>query len=103
MGDSKLAESARTAKLHAELEAGDSLEPVSGINPVFQMTFLGVMDKGDKRRPELLYALTSRCPNASIYNLIQNAALILNNSRVIYFDLIFKLLTYFDPKLTELG
>ena len=52
--------------------------------------------------PELVYSVTTKQPNARIFNQIQVAAAILQDSRVLLFSKIHLILTVFEPSLLEI-
>jgi hypothetical protein len=88
----------------ARLKALGTRSPLGLFGPdVFQVTFLGAVNKKKRKNPELFYALTSHRPDAKIFNLLQWSGGILNESRNIYFDKILCLLRCFDPAKTEIS
>jgi hypothetical protein len=68
---------------------------------VIQVTLLGAVRKEGKK-PDLLYAVTSRRPEEKICNIIQAACAILSQSRIIFLGKILTILRCFDPRMVEL-
>lgn len=85
-------------KIVNETTLGKKYKKVLNSGEFVQLTLLGAVGKN----PELLYALTVEKPNAPIYNVNQIAACILGQSRKVFFELIYKLLTFLDPGKAEI-
>jgi hypothetical protein len=75
---------------------------------VFQVTLLGAVIK-EHRQPrrrrhpvDLLYCISSHCPQAKIRNILQWSGTILSASRCIFLGKLHAILVHFDPALLEL-
>ena len=66
------------------------------------VNLLSVIRKKGSKSPSLLYQLKYPLKDARISNTLHIGATILGNSRVIFYDHIYKLLTMLDPKKAEL-
>ena len=69
---------------------------------VREVSLLGVLERGQKQHPSLLYSVTRDQPNADIFNVVQLSVQILSSSRCLFFGKILALLRYFDPGKMEL-
>ena len=67
-----------------------------------KINLLSVVKDKKSGKPSLLYQLKYQLSDSMISNTLQVGATILGTSRVIFYDHIFKLLTFLDPKKAEL-
>jgi hypothetical protein len=88
------------------------------MNKIMRVTLVGALDESGRRCPgegkdelpikrrkkdcDLLYAITRKNDLAKISNCIQASAAILSQSREIFFEKIYLLLKYCDPRFMEL-
>lgn len=69
---------------------------------VLRPTLLGLRDRGPKQEPALVYLVERDNKKAKIYNNLNQSSVILNASKVIFFERLLLFLKYFKQNSIEL-